>query len=44
MIYGFRKEAPMIFEQFGLTGAQFSKIELHLPTDTRGKFSSTAPR
>src|SRR5208283_2555340 len=37
MIHGFRKEAPMILEQFWLTDAQFSKIEPHLPTDTRGK-------
>ena len=27
----------MIFDQFWLTDAQFSKIAPHLPTDTRGK-------
>jgi len=37
VIHGFRKEAPMNRNQFWLTTAQFSKIEPHLPTDTRGK-------
>ena len=37
MIHGFRKETPMILDQFWLTDAQFSKIAPHLPTDTRGK-------
>ena len=37
MIHGFRKEAPMNRDQFWLTDMQFSKIEPHLPTDTRGK-------
>ena len=37
MIYGFRKEAPIIPDQFWLTDEQFSKIAPHLPTDTRGK-------
>lgn len=37
MIHGFRKEARMNRDQFWLTDAQFSKIEPHLPTDTRGK-------
>jgi transposase len=37
VIHGFRKEEPMNRDQFWPTGAQFSKIEPHLPTDTRGK-------
>jgi transposase len=37
MIHGFRKETPMILDQFWLTEARFSKIAPHLPTDTRGK-------
>jgi hypothetical protein len=37
VIHGFRKEAPMNRDQFWLTDTQFSKIEPHLPTDTRGK-------
>ena len=37
MIHGFPKEAPMIADRFWLTDTQFSKIEPHLPTDTRGK-------
>jgi len=37
VIHGFRKEAAMNRDQFWLTDAQFSKIEPHLPTDTRGK-------
>jgi transposase len=37
MIHGFRKETPMILDQFWLTDAQFSNIAPHLPTDTRGK-------
>jgi len=36
VIHGFRKEAPMNRDQFWLTDKQFSKIEPHLPTDTRG--------
>ena len=40
VIYGFRKEAPMILEQFWLTDAQFSKVAPHLPTDTRGRRGS----
>ncbi len=37
MIHGFRREAGMNRDQFCLTDAQFSKIEPHLPMDTRGK-------
>ncbi|MDB5651680.1 MAG: hypothetical protein JWL62_3200, partial [Hyphomicrobiales bacterium] len=37
MIHGFRKEATMNRDQFWLTDTQFSKIEPHLPTNTRGK-------
>jgi len=37
MIHGFRKEARMNRDQFWLTDEQFSKIEPHLPTNTRGK-------
>jgi transposase len=37
MIHSFRKEAPMILDQFWLTDVQFSKIAPHLPTGTRGK-------
>ena len=37
MIHGFRKEAQMNRDHFWLTAEQFSKIEPHLPTDTRGK-------
>ncbi|MCW2284315.1 transposase [Rhodoblastus acidophilus] len=37
MIQGFRKEARMNRDQFWVTDEQFSKIQPHLPTDTRGK-------
>jgi transposase len=37
VIHGFRKEALMNRDHFWLTDDQFSKIEPHLPTDTRGK-------
>ena len=37
LIHGFRKGARMSRDQFWLTEQQFSKIEPHLPTDTRGK-------
>ena len=37
MILGFQKEAAMNRDLFWLTDSQFSKIEGHLPTDTRGK-------
>ena len=37
MIHDFREEVEMNRDQFWLTDAQFSKIERHLPTDTRGK-------
>jgi transposase len=37
VIHGFRKEAQMNRDHFWLTAEQFSKIEPHLPTDTRGK-------
>ena len=37
MIHGFRKEATMNRDLFWLTDAQFSRIEPHLPSDTRGK-------
>ena len=37
MIHSFRKEALMNRDFFWLTDKQFSKIEPHLPTDTRGK-------
>jgi transposase len=37
VIHGFRKGAGMNRDQFWLTDAQFSKIQPHLPTDTRGK-------
>lgn len=37
VIHGFRREAGMNRDQFWLTDAQFSKIEPHLPIDTRGK-------
>jgi hypothetical protein len=36
VIDGFRTEAPMNRDHFRLTEAQLSKIEPHLPTDTRG--------
>jgi transposase len=37
VIHGFPKEAQMNRDHFWLTDEQFSKIEPHLPTDTRGK-------
>jgi transposase len=37
VIHGFRKEAPKNRDPFWLTDTQFSRIEPHLPTDTRGK-------
>lgn len=37
MIHGFQRGAGMKRNLFWLTDTQFSKIEPHLPTDTRGK-------
>ena len=37
MIHGFRKGSADEWDHFWLTAVQFSKIEPHLPTDTRGK-------
>src|SRR4051794_39331169 len=37
MVHGSRKGVVMNRDQFWLTDSQFSKTELHLPTDTRGK-------
>ena len=37
VIHGFREEASINRDRFWLTEEQFSKIEPHLPTDTRGK-------
>ena len=37
MSHGFRKQVRRNRDQFWLTDAQYSKLEPHLPTDTRGK-------
>jgi hypothetical protein len=43
MIQGFRKGAEMSRDLFWLTDEQFSKIEPHLPTGTRGKARIDCP-
>jgi hypothetical protein len=43
VIHGFRRGARMNRDQFWLTDEQFSKIEPHLPADTRAARFPTGP-